>query len=115
MVRKASRILSYVSALLSALTLVRLKGRWTNLWVFKMLAGAWTPFLALAGGLGALIGLARRDCKAMWAGIQPKKMTTTTLQTGLLKNEKIRLPKKSFRLQGKAGQHPARCRLDHSA
>jgi acetyl esterase/lipase len=69
MVRKTSRILSYLSALLSALTLVRLRGRGMILWGVKMLAGAWTPFLAVAGGLGALIGLARRDRKAMWAGL----------------------------------------------
>lgn len=67
--KKTSRILSYLSALLSGLTLVRLKGRGAILWGAKMLAGDWTPFLALAGGLGALIGLARKDRKAVWAGL----------------------------------------------
>ncbi|MDY7078101.1 MAG: alpha/beta hydrolase [Chloroflexota bacterium] len=67
--KKLSRHLSYLSALLSGLTLVRLKGRWAVLWGLKMLAGALTPFLALAGGLGALIGLARRDRKTVRAGL----------------------------------------------
>jgi acetyl esterase/lipase len=67
--KKVSRILSYLSAFLSVLTLVRLKGKWSALWVGKMLMGAWTLFLALAGGLGALIGLAIRDRKAVWAGL----------------------------------------------
>jgi acetyl esterase/lipase len=65
--KKLSRILSYLSAFLSSLTLIRLSGM--ALWMFKTLVGAWTPFLALAGGLGALIGLARKDRKAAWAGL----------------------------------------------
>ena len=69
--KKAARILSYLSVFLSALTLVRPKGGWVlvALWPLKMLAGACSPFLALAGGLGALIGLARKDRKAVWAGL----------------------------------------------
>ena len=69
--KKLSRILSYLSAFLSGLTLVRLKGRWASMgWGMpKLVAGAWTPFLVLAGGLGALISLARKDRKAMWAGL----------------------------------------------
>ncbi len=69
--KKLSRILSYLSAFLSALTLVRFKGRFASLqWGMpKLLAGAWTPFLVLAGGLGALIGLVRKDRKATWAGL----------------------------------------------
>jgi acetyl esterase/lipase len=69
MMKRISRILSYLSALVSGLTLVRLRGRGMALWGAKMLAGAWAPFLAVAGGLGALIGLARRDRKATWAGL----------------------------------------------
>jgi acetyl esterase/lipase len=34
-----------------------------------LLTGALTPFLALAGGLGALISLKRKDRKAVWAGL----------------------------------------------
>jgi acetyl esterase/lipase len=69
--KKLSRILSYLSALLSALTLVRLKGRWTSMDVGmpKLLAGAWTPFLALVGGLGALLGLACKDSQAVLVGL----------------------------------------------
>lgn len=69
--KKASRILSYLSALLGALTLVCLKPGWGAVWLWapKMLAGALTPFLALAGGLGALIGVARKDRRAVWAGL----------------------------------------------
>ena len=69
--KTVSRILSYLSAFLSALTLIRPRGKWASLELGapKLLAGAWTPFLALAGGLGALIGLARRDRKAVWAGL----------------------------------------------
>ena len=39
------------------------------LWTPNLLAGAWSPFLALAGGLGALIGLAHKDRRAVWAGL----------------------------------------------
>jgi len=55
--------------LLSGLTLFRLRGRWVILWGAKMMAGALTPFLALAGWLGAIIGLRRRDRQAVWAGL----------------------------------------------
>jgi acetyl esterase/lipase len=67
--KKPSRILSYLSALLSGLTLFRLRGKWTILWGAKMVAGAVTPFLALAGWLGALIGLRHKDRKAVWIGL----------------------------------------------
>jgi len=61
--KKVSRIPSYLSAFLGALTLIRLKPGWgaVMLWAPKMLASAWTPFLALAGGLGALLGLGHKD------------------------------------------------------
>jgi acetyl esterase/lipase len=66
-----SRFLSYLPSFLSALTLVSPRARWGALVVgwLKPLAAAWSPFLALASGLGALIGLARRDRKAAWAGV----------------------------------------------
>ncbi|MEE8389351.1 MAG: alpha/beta hydrolase [Anaerolineae bacterium] len=54
---------------LSGLTLVRLRGQWAILWGVKLMAGALTPFLALAGGLGALIGWMHRDRKVVWAGL----------------------------------------------
>ena len=70
-VKKVSRILSYLSVFLSGLTLIRPKRGWVAavLEMPKLLVGAWSPFLALAGGLGALIGLARKDRKAVWAGL----------------------------------------------
>jgi acetyl esterase/lipase len=37
-------------------------------WLPKLWAGAWAPFLVIAGTLGALIGLARRDRAALLAG-----------------------------------------------
>ena len=69
--KKISRILSYLAALLGALTLAPIKPGWGAVWLWgpKMLAGAWAPFLALAGGLGALIGLGRKDRRAVWAGL----------------------------------------------
>ncbi|RLC89721.1 MAG: alpha/beta hydrolase [Chloroflexi bacterium] len=65
------KLLSYLSAFLSALTLIRLKPGWAAvwLWVPKMLSGAWTPFIAIAGSLGALLGLRRKDRWAVWAGL----------------------------------------------
>jgi acetyl esterase/lipase len=70
-VKQVSRILSYLSVFLGGLTLIRPRGRWTGalLGLPKLLAGAWSPFLALAGCLGALIGLARKDRKVVWAGL----------------------------------------------
>ncbi len=69
--KKTARILSYLSAFLGALTLAPIKPGWGAVWLWgpKMLAGAWAPFLALAGGLGALIGLRRKDRRAVWAGL----------------------------------------------
>ena len=69
--KKVSRILSYLSGFLSALTLIRPQSGWVALalCIPKLLAGAWAPFLAIAGGLGALIGLARKDRKAVWVGL----------------------------------------------
>ena len=69
--KKVSRTLSYLSAFLSALALIRPQSGWMSavLLMPKLLAGAWAPFLTIAGGLGALIGLARRDRRAVWAGL----------------------------------------------
>lgn len=69
--KKLSRILSYLSALLSGLTLVPLPHRRLSLvfWIPKMLLQGLTPLAAVMGGLGALIGLAHRDCKSTWAGL----------------------------------------------
>ncbi len=39
------------------------------MWLPKLWAGAWSPFLAIAGALGALIGLGRGDVAATLAGL----------------------------------------------
>ncbi len=69
--KKLSRTLSYLAAFLSALTLVRPRGRWMPfaMGILKILVGSLTPFLALAGGLGALLALARKDRRTVWAGL----------------------------------------------
>ncbi len=64
-----ARVLGLLSVLLSGLTLVRLRGKWAVLWGVKMMAGALTPFLALVGGLAALLGWVRRDRKAVGMGL----------------------------------------------
>jgi acetyl esterase/lipase len=67
----ASRILSYTSALMSGLTLVCPRSGWgaALLQLFRPLAEAWALPLAVAGALGGLIGLARRDRQAVSAGL----------------------------------------------
>jgi acetyl esterase/lipase len=65
------RILSYTSAILGLVTILRPRNGLAraSLWFPKLLAGAWTPFLAVAGLLAALTGLARRDWRAASAGL----------------------------------------------
>jgi acetyl esterase/lipase len=69
--RKLVRRLSYLFALLSAPLLVRPAGGWTAvmLWLPKLLADAWSPWLAIAGGLGTLIGVRRKDARTAAAGL----------------------------------------------
>jgi acetyl esterase/lipase len=69
--RKVSRVLSYVSAFTSAWLLVRSPPGPAGgiVWLPKLWSGAWAPFLAILGGLGALAGLARGDRKAVCAGL----------------------------------------------
>ena len=69
--KKLSRFLSFVSAFFGLLTLIRSpKGRVGGImWLPKLWAGAWAPFLAIAGGLGALIGLIRGDREAAVSGL----------------------------------------------
>jgi acetyl esterase/lipase len=66
-----ARILSLFSLFLSSLTHIRPKSGKMRiaLWFPKLIAGALSPFLAIAGGLGAFLGLVRRDRKAVWAGL----------------------------------------------
>ena len=69
--KKLSRFLSFISAFFGLLTLIRSpKGRAGGvMWLPKLWAGAWAPFLAIAGGLGALIGLIRGDREAAVSGL----------------------------------------------
>ena len=39
------------------------------MWLPKLWAGAWAPFLSIAGGLGAFLGLVSRDKAAFWGGL----------------------------------------------
>lgn len=66
-----ARGLSSLSLAGSVLTLIRFEPgpRASSLcWMFKALAGALTPFLAAAGGLGALLGILSGDRPARLAG-----------------------------------------------
>ncbi|MDD2921278.1 MAG: alpha/beta hydrolase [Anaerolineales bacterium] len=66
-----SRILSILSAFFGILTLIPSpKGRRGGyIWLPKLWAGAWSPFLAIAGALGALLGLGRKDRAAILFGM----------------------------------------------
>lgn len=68
--KKLARFLALLSAFFGIWTFIRSpKGRAGGyVWLPKLWAGAWAPFLAIAGTLGALIGLARRDRAALLAG-----------------------------------------------
>jgi hypothetical protein len=69
--RTLARVLSYGSALLGSLTVVRSPRGIAGgiVWLPKLWAGAWAPFVATAGALGALVGLFRGDRGAVLAGL----------------------------------------------
>ncbi len=69
--RKAARILSYISAASGFLALVKSPPGTLGavLWLPKLWAGAWAPFLAIFGGVGALFGWWVKDLAAVWAGL----------------------------------------------
>jgi len=69
--KKFSRFLSILSAMFGILTLIPApKGRAGGyIWIPKLWAGAWAPFLAIAGALGALLGLRRKDRAAIIFGL----------------------------------------------
>lgn len=69
--KNISRFLSFLSAFFGLWTLIRApKGRMGGvMWIPKLWAGAWSPFLTIAGALGALISLGRRDGAATLAGL----------------------------------------------
>jgi acetyl esterase/lipase len=69
--RTLSRILGVGTAVLSALTLVRVRTPWQMVLLYlpKLVASACSPFLALAGGVGALLGLACKDPASTVGGV----------------------------------------------
>jgi acetyl esterase/lipase len=68
---RLARLLSYLAAVLSAPLLVRPVRGWAAvaLWLPKLLADAWSPWLAIAGCLGTLIGVRGKDAGAAAAGV----------------------------------------------
>ncbi len=68
--KKLSRFLSFLSAFFGLFLLIRSpKGRAGGaIWLPKLWAGAWAPFLAVAGALGALISLLRGDAAGTLTG-----------------------------------------------
>jgi acetyl esterase/lipase len=64
-------ILTYLSALLGIAPFVRLRDRSAEplLWLPKLLGGALSLVAGVVGGLGALVGIARRDFKLAAAGV----------------------------------------------
>ncbi len=66
-----SRTLSYLSAFLGSLTLIRLPpGKLSlALWIPKMLLQGLTPLAAVMGSLGTLMGLARRERRTTGIGL----------------------------------------------
>jgi acetyl esterase/lipase len=69
--KKLSRFLSILSAFFGVFTLLRSPtGKSGGLmWLPKLWAGAWAPFLSIAGGLGAFLGLVSADKAAFWSGL----------------------------------------------
>jgi acetyl esterase/lipase len=69
--KKLSRFLAFLSAFFGLWTLIRApRGRVGGaMWIPKLWAAAWSPLLAIAGVLGALIGFGRGDWAATLAGL----------------------------------------------
>ena len=65
------KILTYISAAFSLMPFLKPQDRSqkTLLWVPKLLAGAFSPIHGIICGLGALLGLVRRDWKLASAGL----------------------------------------------
>jgi acetyl esterase/lipase len=73
MIGKAAQVLSFVSAVVSSLTLLRLRHGFLDaaLWFPKVTVGAWTPVLVLAGILGALLGVTCPRRTRWWDPLAP--------------------------------------------
>lgn len=71
MIRYIGRFFSSLSAISGLLLLVKSPPGLAGgiVWLPKLWAGAWAPFLALLGGMGALIGLKNKDRRAVCAGV----------------------------------------------
>ena len=69
--KKFSRILGLISAFFGVLTLIRSPkgGVGGIIWLPKLLAGAWAPFLAIAGAIGAWIGFLYGDRESTVSGL----------------------------------------------
>ena len=68
--KKLSRYLAGASAIVALLTLVHPQGlSMTGFRLFKQGGGGLTPFMAVGGGLGALIGLKRKDRLVVGTGV----------------------------------------------
>jgi acetyl esterase/lipase len=69
--RTVARVLGYGSALLGAMAVVRSPRGVAGgiVWLPKLWAQAWAPFVAIAGAAGALIGLIRGDRGALAGGL----------------------------------------------
>jgi acetyl esterase/lipase len=76
------KTLTYFSGLLAAAALARPTKLFARLllWPFKLTGGALAPILGLVSGLGALIGLARRDWKMAGAGAAGAALAAQFLQ-----------------------------------
>jgi acetyl esterase/lipase len=74
--------LTYLSALLASVPFFKSDNLTVRalLWPFKILAGALAPVLGLVSGLGALLGLARRDWKLAGAGLAGAGLAVRFLQ-----------------------------------
>ena len=69
--RKTARFLSYISAFFGLLTIIKSPPGILGgvVWLPKLWAGAWAPFLAILGAAGALLSGTKKDPRGLWAGL----------------------------------------------
>jgi acetyl esterase/lipase len=70
-VKAALKLLTYLSAVSGMLLFIRPRDSAVNtlLWIPKMLSGALSPILGIVAGLGALLGLSKKDWKLASVGV----------------------------------------------